>query len=82
MAKFGLVTFARVTLRVGRAALPAYRSKLSTHRFQQPPRLAILCLMRHDDWTFREAEVRLAAHAELRAALGCNGPRLWMWTGA
>jgi Transposase domain (DUF772) len=26
--------------------------------------------MRDEDWTFREAEVRLAEHAELRAALG------------
>jgi hypothetical protein len=26
--------------------------------------------MRYEDWTFREAEVRLAEHSELRAALG------------
>jgi len=32
--------------------------------------LAILCLMRYEDWTFREAEVRLGEHQELRAALG------------
>src|SRR5688572_20459076 len=70
MAEVGLVTFARVALCVGRAALPAYRSTCSKHRFQQPQLLAILCLMRDEDWTFREAEVRLAAHAELLAALG------------
>jgi Transposase domain (DUF772) len=70
MAEVGLVTFARIALRVGQAALPAYRSKFSKHRFQQPQLLAILCLMRYEDWTFREAEVRLSEHTELRAALG------------
>jgi hypothetical protein len=34
---------------------------------------AILCLMRYEDWTFRETEVRLAEHRELRAALGVQG---------
>jgi hypothetical protein len=70
MAEVGLVTFARVALRVGQRALSAYRSKFSKHRFQQPQLLAILCLMRDEDWTFREAEVRLSEHTELRAALG------------
>ena len=37
--------------------------------FAQPQLLAVLCLMRYEDWTFREAEIRLAEHAELRAAL-------------
>ena len=32
--------------------------------------LAILCLMRYEDWTFREAEVRLSEHRELRQVLG------------
>ncbi|MGA2858418.1 MAG: transposase [Candidatus Sulfotelmatobacter sp.] len=31
--------------------------------------MAILCLMRYEDWTYREAEVRLAEHSELRRAL-------------
>src|SRR5688572_32017338 len=70
MAEVGLVKFATVALRVGQAVLPAYRSKFSKHRFQQPQLIAILCLMRYEDWTFREAEVRLAEHAELRRALG------------
>lgn len=70
MAEVGLVTFARVALRVSQRALSAYRSKFSKHRFQQPQLLAILCLMRYEDWTFREAEVRLSEHTELRAALG------------
>ena len=70
MAEVGLVTCARVALRVGQRALSAYRSKFSTHRFQQPPLRAIFCLMRYEDWTLREAEVRLREHTELRAALG------------
>jgi hypothetical protein len=70
MAEIGLVTFARVALRVGQAVLSAYRSKFSKHRFTQPQLLAILCLMRYEDWTFREAEVRLSEHSDLRAALG------------
>jgi hypothetical protein len=65
-----LVAFVRVALRVGQTALPAYRSKFSKHRFQQPQLLAIVCLMRYKDWTFREAEVRLREHTEMRAALG------------
>src|SRR6202043_3913100 len=41
----------------------------SKHQFTQPQLLAILCLMCYEDWTFREAEVRLREHAELRAVL-------------
>ena len=32
--------------------------------------MTILCLMRFEDWTFREAEVRLAEHSDLRHAVG------------
>ena len=32
--------------------------------------MTILCLMRFEDWIFREAEVRLAEHSDLRRALG------------
>jgi len=64
------VKFATIALQVGQAALPAYRSKFSTRQLTQPQLLAILCLMRYEEWTFPEAEVRLAEHAELRAALG------------
>jgi IS5 family transposase len=69
MAEIGLVKFATIALQVGQAALPAYRSKFSKHQFTQPQLLAILCLMRYEAWTFREAEVRLAEHTELRTAL-------------
>ena len=70
MAEIGVVKFAGVALRVGQAVLPAYRSKFSKRQFTQPQLLAILCLMRYEDWTFRETEVRLAEHSDLRMALG------------
>ncbi len=70
MAEVGLVRFAQVAREVAEAVLPTYRSKYSKHLFTQPTLLAILCLMRYEDWTFREAEVRLGEHQELRAALG------------
>jgi hypothetical protein len=72
MAEVGLVTFASVALCIGQAVLPAYRSKCSKRQFTQPQLLAVLCLMRYEEWTFREAEVRLAEHRELRAALGLH----------
>lgn len=61
---------AAVALQVGRAVVPDYRAPRSRHVYTQPQLLAVLCLMRYHDWTFRDAEVRLAEHAELRAALG------------
>ncbi len=70
MAEVGLLPFARITLQVSRAVLPRYRSRFSKHQFTQPQLLAILCLMRYEDWTFREAEVRLGEHRELRQVLG------------
>ena len=70
MAEVGLLAFARAAWEVGRAVLPPYRTPFSKHRFTQPQLLAILCLMRYEDWTFREAEVRLKEHRELRQALG------------
>ena len=75
MAEVGLVRFATVALRVGQMVLPSYRSKFSKHRLTQPQLLAVLCLMRFEDWTFRETEVRLAEPRELRQALGLHrGP--------
>jgi hypothetical protein len=70
MAEVGLLAFARTALDVGRAVLPPYRPRFSKHQFTQPQLLAILCLMRYEDWTFREAEVRLGEHRELRQTLG------------
>jgi hypothetical protein len=46
------VRFARLALEVSQAVLPAQRTK-----FSKPQLLAVLCLMRFEDWTFREAEV-------------------------
>src|SRR5207237_8297804 len=69
MSEVGLVPFARVALEVSREVVPAYSHRFSPQRFTQPQLLAILCLMRYEDWTFRAAEVRLAEHRELRRAL-------------
>src|SRR5580693_7958820 len=69
MAEVGLLPFARVALQVAKQVLPSYRTRFSKHQFTQPQLLAVLCLMRYEDWTFREAEVRLREHQELRAAL-------------
>jgi Transposase DDE domain/Transposase domain (DUF772) len=69
MSEVGLVPFARVALEVSRQVVPAYSHRFSPQRFTQPQLLAILCLMRYEDWTFRAAEVRLAEHGELRRAL-------------
>jgi len=40
------------------------RTRFSKRQFTQPPLLAVLCLMRYEDWAFREAEVRLREHQE------------------
>jgi hypothetical protein len=69
MAEIGLVHFAKCALAIATKVLPLYRSKYSKHTFSQPQLLAILCLMRYEDWTFRETEVRLQEHVELRKAL-------------
>lgn len=49
--------------------VPGQRTKFSKRQFAQPQLLAVLCRMRCEDWTFREAEVRLSEPAELRSAL-------------
>ncbi len=69
MLEIGLLPFARVALDCAAAILPPYRSRFSKHQFTQPQLLAVLCLMRAEDWTFRETEVRLREHRELRAVL-------------
>src|SRR2546426_9898799 len=69
MAEVGLLPLARVALQVATQVLPPYRSRFSKQQFTQPPLLAVLCLMRYEDCTFREAEVRLREHHEVRAAL-------------
>jgi hypothetical protein len=69
MAEVGLLAFARIALEVSRAVLPPYRTRFSKQQFTQPQLLAILCLMRYEDWTFREAEVGLSEHREVRQTL-------------
>jgi len=70
MAEIGLVRFAGVALEVSSRVLPRYRTRRSKHIFTQPQLLATLLLMRFEDWTFRETEVRLLEHPGLRRALG------------
>jgi Transposase domain (DUF772) len=69
MAEVGLLPFARVALQVATPVLPPCRTRFSKQQFTQPQLLAVLCLMRYEDWTFREAETRLREQQELRAAL-------------
>ncbi|MBI2150925.1 MAG: transposase [Acidobacteria bacterium] len=69
MAAVGLLPFARTALQVATAVLPPYRSRFSKHHFTQPQLLAVLCLMRYEDWTFRETAVRLREHRQLRRVL-------------
>lgn len=69
MAEIGLVKLAATALKVTKAVLPERRSRFSKKQFSQPQLLALLCLMRFEDWTYREAEVRLGEHRELREAL-------------
>jgi len=66
MAEIGLVRFARVAYEVSCSVLAAQRTRYrySKRVFSQPQLMAVLCLMRFEDWTFREAEVRLSEHSE------------------
>jgi hypothetical protein len=69
MAEIGLISFTQHALLVCKEAMPDYRSRFSKHTFRKPRLLAVRCLMRYEDWTFREAEVSLAEYEELRKAL-------------
>ena len=69
MAEIGLVRFAEVALPICEASLKRHRTRFSKKQFTQPQLLTILCLMKYEDWTYREAEVRLSEHGELRKAL-------------
>jgi len=70
MPRVGLVWFAAVAYDVARAVVPAYRTPKFKHVFTRSQLLAVLCLMRYDGWTCRDAEVPHAERAELRRALG------------
>ena len=50
MTEVGLLPFARVALEVATAILDRYRTPFSKHQFMQPQLLAVLCLMRYEDW--------------------------------
>lgn len=72
MAEIGLVAFATCALEIAQRSMPSYRSKFSKHVFTQPQLLAMVCLMRYEDWTFRETEIRLREHSDLRRTLGLD----------
>ncbi len=74
MAEVGLLPYARIALQVSNAVLPRYRSRFSKHQFTQPQLLAVLCLMRYEDWTFQEAEVQNRPREG--SARGCGADRL------
>jgi hypothetical protein len=69
MTQVGLVRLARVAREVAESALPLYSHPRSKRLYTQPQLVAILCLMRYEGWTYREALVRLAEHRELGEAL-------------
>lgn len=70
MTEVGPVRFAQTAFEASTRVLPLYRTTRSKHIFTQPQLLATLLLMRFEDWTFRETEVRLLEHRELRRVLG------------
>ena len=59
MAEVALVQFVRVARAVPKPSILRYLSPFSKHAFAQAALLAIPCLLRYADWTYREAEVRL-----------------------
>jgi len=72
MAEVGLLAFARTAWEVGRAVLPPYRTRFSKHQFAPRQRLGILCLMRCEDWTFREAVLQAAvSYSQYQPTLHC-----------
>lgn len=52
MAEVGWVSFAKLAVAIGRPVVSAYRGQCSKHRYTQLQLLAMLCLMRDEDWTF------------------------------
>ena len=57
--------------------MPASRSRSSKHVYSQPQLLVLLCLRRFEGWTYREAQVRLGEHRELRRALRLRQSPRW-----
>ncbi len=72
MAEVGLLPFTPVASETARVALPPYRGRFNKRHLTRSQLMAIRCLMRYEDWTFRETEVRLGEHCELRRVLGLS----------
>ncbi len=62
MAEVGLVRFGQVALDVAQTTVPRYRTTFSKHQFTQPQLLAILCLMRYEDWTLISRRIYRSNH--------------------
>jgi hypothetical protein len=52
------VRFVWLALEVSKAVLLTRRTKFGKKQFSRPQLRAVLCLMRYEDWSFREAEMR------------------------
>ena len=62
MSEVGPLSFARVGWEGPRRSSRPH-SCFSKYQFNQPQLLAVLCLMRYEDWAVREAEIRLGMRA-------------------
>lgn len=69
MAENGVVARAEHALSVSKTILPELRSPFSKHVFLQPQLLAVVCLMRYEGWSYRQAETALVGNDALRKAL-------------
>jgi hypothetical protein len=77
LPEIGLLPFAGVACDAATAILPSYHSRFSKYQFTPPQLVAILCLMRYQDWTFREAEIRLRENSDLRAVSRLSRVPMW-----
>jgi hypothetical protein len=64
-----------MALQVAAQVLPPYRNRFSKHQLTQPQLLAVLCLMRYEEGTFREAELGLNERQEWRAVWNLQAVR-------
>ncbi len=61
MTEVDLLPYACNILQVSRAVLPRYRTRFSMRQFT-PQLLAVLCLMRYEDWNLRSTKVQLGEY--------------------
>jgi len=61
MAEVGLLPLCSRGAASGHAGFATLRSRFSKHQFTQPQLLAVLCLMRYEDWTFSRSRSNACA---------------------